>query len=50
MNLDDFLDEPRGSVRFAVFISENQTEPQQLTKIFNFYYIPKFNGDSIVLM
>jgi hypothetical protein len=46
MDLDDFLGEPRGSVRFAVFISENQTErtePQYLTKISNFYYIPKFH-------
>jgi hypothetical protein len=35
MNLGDFLGEPCGSVRFAVF-RENRTELQHLTKFFNF--------------
>jgi hypothetical protein len=44
--LDDFLGEPRGSVRFAVFNSENRTKPNRaahLTKFSNFYYILLFH-------
>jgi hypothetical protein len=42
MDLDDFLDEPRGSVRFAVFISEKPNRTATFNKC-SFWYCNQFN-------